>query len=1111
VTDIRVNTFASDWQTNPAVAMDGAGNFVVTWQSSGQDGSGYGIYAQRYNAAGVAVGSEFRVNTFTTDNQRLPAVAMDGAGNFVVTWQSYGQDGSGLEIYAQRYDAAGVAVGSEFRVNTFTTGHQSNPAVAVDGAGDFVVTWQSDGHDGSSEPNIYAQRYTAAGVAVGSEFRVSTFTPGAQQNPAVAMDSAGNFVVTWMSDDGSADGIYLRRFAGESVPLPQLAISGPAPLPEGNAGDTPFTFTVTRSGSTTGNSSVNWAVSGTGANPASAFDFAGGVLPSGTLTFAAGANSKTITVTVQSDVVVEPDEDFLVTISGATGATIATATAEGVIVDDDVAFAIAALAGDLPEGNAGGAPLVFTVMRSGITTGTSSVNWAVSGTGANPASASDFAGGVLPSGSLTFAAGQTSRMITVGVQGDTIVEPDEGFLVTLSGATGTTIASASAEGVIRNDDPAEPGPVVTAVRVNTFTPRDQHSPAVAMDGVGNFVVAWMSSESPGDYNLEEAYGIYAQRFDAAAAPVGSEFRVNTLTAGDQQNPAVAMDSDGNFAVTWESRGQPGSGHGIYAQRYDAAGVPLGSEFRINTLTVGDQQNPAVAMDSDGNFVVTWQSWDQDGSWWEIYAQRFDAAAAPVGSEFRVNTFTPGAQQNPAVAMDSEGNFVVTWQTAGDGRSVVGGIYAQRYDASGAAVGTEFRVNSFITNNVFSPKVAMDGAGSFVVAWYDGGYGLYGWGKGGYAQRYTAAGAPVGSNLRVDGLTAVAMDDAGNFVVTWESYGQDGSGWEIHLQRFGAEAVSLPQLAISAPAPLPEGNAGGTPFAFTVTRSEITAGTSSVNWAVSGTGANPASTSDFAGGVLPSGTLTFAAGENSKTITVTVEGDTVVEPDEGFLVILSGSTGATIASATAEGVIRNDDAGLGATLPPVRARSDLTGDARSDVLVQGAGGEVGVWQMNGAAIAAGSMIASPGIYWSVIGAGDFNGNGKDDVLIRGAGGEVGAWMMDGATLLSGAIIARPGTYWSVIGTGDFDGNGKDDVLIRGAGGEVGAWMMDGATLLSGAIIARPGTYWSVIGTGDFDGNGKDDVLIRGAGGEAGVWMMDGPSLVAGTIIATPGAYWELIMG
>ncbi len=89
------------------------------------------------------VGVEFQVNTYTTNGQYSPAVAADAEGDFVVVWRSYVQDGSSFGVFGQRYTSAGVALGGEFQVNTYTTNFQSSPAVAADAEGDFVVVWQS--------------------------------------------------------------------------------------------------------------------------------------------------------------------------------------------------------------------------------------------------------------------------------------------------------------------------------------------------------------------------------------------------------------------------------------------------------------------------------------------------------------------------------------------------------------------------------------------------------------------------------------------------------------------------------------------------------------------------------------------------------------------------------------------------------------------------------------------------------------------------------------------------------------------------------------------------------------------------------------------------------
>src|SRR5688572_8274596 len=90
------------------------------------------------------------------------------------------------------------------------------------------------------------------------------------------------------------------------------------------------------------------------------------------------------------------------------------------------------------------------------------------------------------------------------------------------------------------------------------------------------------------------------------SPAGGEFPVNTFTTNAQTIPAVAADADGDFVVAWQSEGQDGNGPGIYAQRFDAGGGPRGAEFLVNdTAFAGSQFRPAVAMDADGDFVITW--------------------------------------------------------------------------------------------------------------------------------------------------------------------------------------------------------------------------------------------------------------------------------------------------------------------------------------------------------------------------------------------------------------------------------------------------------------------------------------------------------------------------
>jgi hypothetical protein len=212
--EFRVNTFTISYQGHVAAAADGAGNFVVAWSGAAQDGSGFGVFAQRLDASGAPRGSEFRVSTTTAGNQSRPDVAADAAGGFVVVWQSAGQDGSGYGVFAQLYDGAGLPRGREFQVNTYTTADQRLAAVACDGAGHFVVSWRST-QDGNGV-GVFAQRFDAAGLPRGAEFRVNTYTTSDQDVPAAASDENGNFVLAWDSgtQDGSSRGIFGQRFGG---------------------------------------------------------------------------------------------------------------------------------------------------------------------------------------------------------------------------------------------------------------------------------------------------------------------------------------------------------------------------------------------------------------------------------------------------------------------------------------------------------------------------------------------------------------------------------------------------------------------------------------------------------------------------------------------------------------------------------------------------------------------------------------------------------------------------------------------------------------------------------------------------------------------------------
>ena len=137
----------------------------------------------------------------------------------------------------------------------------------------------------------------------------------------------------------------------------------------------------------------------------------------------------------------------------------------------------------------------------------------------------------------------------------------------------------------------------------------------------------------------------------AQVPAGGQFQVNTYTIDRQAEATAAAAPSGEVLVTWESTGNDGSGDGVFAQRYTAAGAPIGPEFRVNSFTIGSQSRPAAAADGRRRFVVVWQSVGQDGDQGGIFGRRFETSGVPIGSEFAINSTTSGDQSDPSVTAD----------------------------------------------------------------------------------------------------------------------------------------------------------------------------------------------------------------------------------------------------------------------------------------------------------------------------------------------------------------------------------------------------------------------------------------------------------------------------
>jgi hypothetical protein len=337
-------------------------------------------------------------------------------------------------------------------------------------------------------------------------------------------------------------------------------------------------------------------------------------------------------------------------------------------------------------------------------------------------------------------------------------------------------------------------PVGNEFPVSTYNTGTQSDTVVAPDAAGGFIVVWQSPASVGDTDGD---GVWARRFDAAGAPLGTEFQVNTYTTRDQFQPAIVANGSQGFIVVWEnnggSAGNDADGDSVHGRLFDATGAALGSEFQVNTYTTGFQSVPAVTTLADG-FVVVWQS--NGGQ--SIQGQRFDAAGMPAGGEFHVNTYTTGTQRNATVA-PLGGGFVVVWASAGSSGTDTSAqsVQAQRFDAASAPVGGQFQVNAYTNSDQGYPAVFADGTGGFVVQWYSmGSFGTDTDGLSVQVRRFDAEGVPQSAEFQVNTYTTgnqfgytLGPDGTGGFVVVWESAGSPGTDTDddsIQARRFNAD-------------------------------------------------------------------------------------------------------------------------------------------------------------------------------------------------------------------------------------------------------------------------------------------------------------------------------------
>ncbi len=309
------------------------------------------------------------------------------------------------------------------------------------------------------------------------------------------------------------------------------------------------------------------------------------------------------------------------------------------------------------------------------------------------------------------------------------IDPQGNFAVVWE-SYGSYGSDASYHSIQAQQYDANGDPVGGQFQVNSYTTGNQWRSAVAMDAQGSFMVVWTSWGSFGtDSSLES---IQAQYYDSSGTPVRGQFQVNSYTSYNQVQPAVAADGQGDFVTVWSSWGSYGNGTSFWnvqGQRLTGSGLALGREFQINSFSEDIQTGPRVAAGANGSFVVVWQTDGEspgtDSSFSSVQGQRFDASGRALGSQFQINSYTTNRQEEAAVALDTEGNYVVAWASLGsDGTDTSSwSVQGQRFTSNGSPLGDEFQVNSYTSIYQRRPVLAVGPNGTFVVVWES--YGSYG--------------------------------------------------------------------------------------------------------------------------------------------------------------------------------------------------------------------------------------------------------------------------------------------------------------------------------------------------------------------------------------------------
>ena len=229
----QVNTTEAGDQNLPCVALSDNDEYIITWSGKSSSGNGYDVYARKYTSSGSS-GNEFKVNTSVLGDQWISSVSINSRGSYVIVWQSSNQDGDGFGIVGQKFDAKGNFFGGEFLINSVTNGSQELSDIDMNANGEFVVVWKGNqNYSNTVDVNtrkftdIYARKFDNKGSATGSEITVST-TIGENNFPSVSINDSQSFSIVWNVKENNTPNydIYARTIIGNNQNTQAFKVTG---------------------------------------------------------------------------------------------------------------------------------------------------------------------------------------------------------------------------------------------------------------------------------------------------------------------------------------------------------------------------------------------------------------------------------------------------------------------------------------------------------------------------------------------------------------------------------------------------------------------------------------------------------------------------------------------------------------------------------------------------------------------------------------------------------------------------------------------------------------------------------------------------------------------